>query len=200
MGTASPASRTTTINWTTPSVTTGQFPMSVTDPSGAQPQFNYNFGYGVVSSTTDPNSLTTSWQYTDGFGRRTQENRPDGTYTKWAYTDCASSGCLVGGHGLDNTQSVYAVGGAVITDGTTYDAAGSKTGVTDSLGNTLWSGTYNYGLAPFPATTSDMDLGNWSYTVDALGEATAWRDAKGRSFSATYDAISRLLTRSEPDF
>src|SRR6185437_15969451 len=51
--------RQTTANWGT----TGQFPMSVTDPLNETTRFNYNFGYGLVSSETDPNGLTTSWQY-----------------------------------------------------------------------------------------------------------------------------------------
>jgi RHS repeat-associated protein len=329
MGTASPAVRTTTINWTTSTATTGQFPMNVTDPSGAQTQFNYNFSYGLPSSLTDPNSSTqtpivTTWLYTDGFGRKTQETRPDGTYTTWAYSSCASAGgCLIGNSTLAVIQTVYNTNATVQTDATTffdelerpllaksrmlasgtyarnevrydnlgrtvqqampctwsavtttctywttssydvvnrvsqtqrpisstnstlqtttfayagrtttvtdpqtnakttvadvngwlrqtkdaygyvvttlYDAAGSKTGATDSAGNTLWSGTYNYGLAAFPATATDMDLGAWSYTVDALGEVTGWRDAKTQSFAATYDALSRPITRTEPD-
>ena len=54
---------------------------------------------------------------------------------------------------------------------TAFDAAGSRTGVTDDTGNTLWSGTYAYGVSPFLLTATDMDLGSWSYTVDALGES-----------------------------
>jgi RHS repeat-associated protein len=324
MGTASPATRTTTINWTTSSVTTGQFPMSVTDPTGAQTQLNYNFSYGLVSSVTDPNGLSTSWLYDDGFGRKTQENRPDGGHTNWAYNSCANwGGCLLGNNTLALSHFVLNNDWTYITVGTTYydqlqrplianksmlasgtydrnevrydslgrivqqaapctwvavttpcsywttrsydvlnratqdqrpisstnstlqtttyqyagrttivtdpqsnakttvtdvngwlrqtkdpygysitiayDAAGSKIGVTDSAGNPLWSGTYNYGLAAFPATATDMDLGRWSYTFDALGEMTAWQDAKKQSFSATYDALSRPLTRTEPD-
>jgi hypothetical protein len=42
-----------------------------------------------------------------------------------------------------------------------------------------------------------MDLGSRSFTYNALGEMTSWSDAKGQSFSATYDALSRPLTRSE---
>ena len=80
-----------------------------------------------------------------------------------------------------------------------YDAAGSRISATDSLGNTLWSGTYAYGIAPFLVGESDMDRGAWGYTVDALGERTAWVDAKGQQFYESYDALSRPLTRTEPD-
>jgi YD repeat-containing protein len=294
MGGSSPATRTTQISWTTSTVTTGQFPMTVTDPSGAQTQYNYNFSYGLRSSATDANNLTTSWQYGDGFGRKTQENRPDGTYTTWTYGFSGTEGLPY--QGLFSTYNIYASNGTRITTGNAaydsvdrvrittpesfsggnnrtdttydslgrvsqssfpctfsswtttctywttnsydvlnrltqsqrpisstnnnpqtttyayagrtttvtdpqsnarvivrdvngwlrqtkdpmgysvtlaYDSAGSKTKVTDSLGNTLWSGTYNYGLAAYLATATDMDMGAWGFTVDALGEKTA---------------------------
>jgi RHS repeat-associated protein len=315
--------RQTTTAWTTSSATTGQFPMSVTDPTGATTQYNYNFSYGLKSSVTDPNNLTTSWQYTDGFGRVNQETRPDGTYTVWSYYNCASdTGCLVGTNGLNVGYDVYATNATLLTYGglyfdsvdrqlmseqemlsgslsrtdvrydslgrvsersfpctysaftttctywttnsydvlnrmtqsqrpisstnsnlqttsyayagrtTTvtdpysnartavqdvngwlrqtkdaygyavtlaYDAAGAKTGITDSLSNTLWSGTYSYGLSAFLGSATDMDMGAWSFTRDALGEKTGWTDAKGQSFAETYDSLSRPLTRKEPD-
>jgi RHS repeat-associated protein len=315
--------RTTSTTWTSSAVTTGQFPMSVTDPTNATTQYNYNFSYGRKSSVIDPNNLTTSWAYTDGFGRVTQETRPDGTYTTYSYSNCATTNeCLAGSNGLDVAYDVYGTNGTVITFGSSYgdplerplvtlkvtlggwyartdtrydslgrvsetsfpcqytafttacsywttnsydvlnrltqsqrpisstnsnlqtttyayagrtttvtdpqsnarvevtdvngwlretkdpmgyvvtlvyDSAGSKTKVTDSLGNTLWSGTYNYGLASFLATASDNDMGAWSFTRDALGEKTSWTDAKSKSFAETYDALSRPLTRSEPD-
>jgi RHS repeat-associated protein len=80
-----------------------------------------------------------------------------------------------------------------------YDAAGTETGITDSLGNNLWAGTYSYGVAPFLLTATDKDLGAWAYTHNALGELTAWSDANKHSFSETYDVLSRPLTRVEPD-
>jgi RHS repeat-associated protein len=317
--------RVTSANWGT----TGQFPMSVTDASGATTQFNYNFNYGLVSSQTDPNSsasdpIVTSWQYGDGFGRLTQETRPDGTYTTYTYNNCESlGGCPMGGNTLALEDYNYNTNGSIETDGTIYydglerpivskvmmlsgtqwnrnevrydslgrivqqafpcvwsaettpcsywatinydllnrltevqrpinqgdstlqttsydyagdtttvtdpydnsrtlikdvngwlrqtkdamgyavilgyDAAGAKSSVTDSLGNSLWSGTYAYGIAPFLVGERDIDMGAWGYTVDALGERTAWTDAKGQHFSANYDALSRPLTRTEPD-
>jgi RHS repeat-associated protein len=80
-----------------------------------------------------------------------------------------------------------------------YDAAGNKTSVTDSLSNALWSGGYAYGASAFLTSTTDMDRGSWSFTRDALGEKTGWTDAKGQTFNETYDALSRPLTRAEPD-
>lgn len=295
---------------------TGQFPVTVTDASGATTTIGYNYSFGVPSSVTDANSVVTSWTY-DGFGRKIKESRPDGTSTTWGYATC--SGCdpkpksVITQLTLDTTGATitqnnyygdmldriiyqmgtqldgtgvwtkltyydslgrvasssfpYATSGSspgsesytydvlnrILTDSrpmsasnstlqsTTYTYAGRKTTVTDPLGhatiyyadvngnrretqdpkgylvtmgydaagslnsvtdnesNTLWSGTYAYGLSPFLVTAHDMDLGAWSFTVDALGEQTGWTDAKGQSFSETYDALSRPLTRTEPD-
>ena len=310
--------RVTSMNWGN----TGQLPMSVTDPSSATTQVNYNFNFGVLSGVTDPNSTTqvpiiTSWLY-DSFGRKDKESRPDGTSTTWTYAIC--SGCdaqtrMVVGEirrdassnpistvtyyddmldrllyqtgteingtttwvvqrGFDSLgrvtkESVPFVHGTVtpgnitylydvlnrvtsvsrpisasnsspqstnftyegrttvvndalqnsrtlVTDvngwmrqtidsygytvTTAYDAAGSRTGVTDSQGNTLWGpASYAYGIAPFLLGATDSDRGAWTYTYDALGEMTGWKDAKGQQFTATYDSLSRPLTRSEPD-
>lgn len=108
--------RQTLINWGA----TGQLPASMTDPSGATTSFGYDWRFGLPSSATDANNLLTSWQYND-FGRKTQENRPDGTYTQWAYNNCASyGGCLLGSNTLALAHFVYAVGGGIVTDGTTY--------------------------------------------------------------------------------
>ena len=82
----------------------------------------------------------------------------------------------------------------------TYDSAGGVIGVTDSAGNSLLKNvTIAYGIKPFLLAATDADRGAWGYTVDSLGERTGWTDAKGQSFSMTYDALSRPLTRTEPD-
>jgi RHS repeat-associated protein len=80
-----------------------------------------------------------------------------------------------------------------------HDAFGSLVSVTDSLSNTLKTTTYAYGLQAFAQTSTDMDLGARTYTIDALGETTAYSDAKGQTFSATYDGLSRPTSRTEPD-
>jgi YD repeat-containing protein len=80
-----------------------------------------------------------------------------------------------------------------------YDAFGSLKSVTDSASNTLFAANYSYGLNAFQTSSVDMDLGARSYTINALGEVTAYTDAKSQSFSTTYDALSRPLVRTEPD-
>jgi RHS repeat-associated protein len=79
-----------------------------------------------------------------------------------------------------------------------HDAFGSVLSVTDSLSNTLSSvPSYSYGLRAFPPSSTDMDLGARTYTFDALGELTAYTDAKGQNFSMIYDALSRPTSRAE---
>jgi len=81
-----------------------------------------------------------------------------------------------------------------------FDAAGSLTGITDSVGNTLLKNvTVVYGVKPFVTAATDADRGAWTYTVDSLGERTSWTDANGSHFLMTYDAQSRPSTRTEPD-
>jgi len=110
------AARQTTAGWGA----TGQFPMSVTDATGALTQYNYNFSFGLRSSLTDPNGLMTSWIY-DSFGRMSQESRRDGTYTQWTYNDCSVGGsCLIGTHTPIVTFGVHNRDGSVLTDGSTW--------------------------------------------------------------------------------
>ena len=311
------APRVTLVNWGT----TGQFPMSMTDPSGAITTYNYDFGKGLIISQTNPNNEVTSWSY-DGFGRKSLEVRPDHTSTVLSYNDCSSSGgCPLTPHTLALAKSIANVDGTTQSSGTTYydslerplvanvpllsgssrreqrydslgnikasyapctwagistacpyaatstfdvlnrptevqrpvsetngtlvttlfahqgrtttvtdanghsrvvvndvngrlrvatdplgytvttgyDAAGSRVSASDSLGNTLWSGSYAYGLQPFLIASTDLDRGSYNYTVDALGERIGWSDSKQQAFTETYDALSRPLTRTEPD-
>jgi len=87
-----------------------------------------------------------------------------------------------------------------------YDAFGSLLSVTDSLSRTLFTADYDYGIAAFQRDATDMDLDvstaagqHRHYNYDALGELVSWSDAKGQSFSETYDLLSRPRVRTEPD-
>ena len=46
---------------------------------------------------------------------------------------------------------------------------------------------------------ADADSGNWSFKTDSLGELLGWTDAKGQSFGASYDALGRMTSRTEPE-
>jgi RHS repeat-associated protein len=81
-----------------------------------------------------------------------------------------------------------------------YDAFGSLSSVVDSSSNTLHTTSYAYGIGAFKTAETDADLGiNWTYTNDALGEVTSWKDAKNQHFSAQYDGLGRMTNRTEPD-
>jgi RHS repeat-associated protein len=158
--------------------------------------------------TTCAYSTTNSY---DVLNRLTQSQRPiSSTNSNLQTTSYAYAGRMTTiTDALSNTRTlIHDVNGWLrrTTDAygytvtTAFDAYGSKTAVTDSSSNTLWTGTYNYGLGPYLASASDMDMGTWTFTRDALGEKMAWTDAKGQSFSETYDALSRPLTRNEPDY
>ena len=77
-----------------------------------------------------------------------------------------------------------------------YDAFNSLVSVTDSLSNTLFSASYDYGIDAFQVGSNDMDLGPRGYTINALGEVRAMTDNKGSTFVMDYDALSRPTTRT----
>lgn len=85
--------------------------------------------------------------------------------------------------------------------GLTVDVHRSLLSVTDnaSPSNTLFKAQYAYGMRAYQTSLADADLGTRTNTVDALGEVTAYIDAKGQRFSFNYDALSRLKSRTEPD-
>ena len=76
---------------------------------------------------------------------------------------------------------------------------GAAGGYSSSPANTLVSAQYAYGIGAFKTSAADMDLGARTYTVDALGEVTAYSDAKNQVFSISYDPLSRPHIRTEPD-
>ena len=78
-----------------------------------------------------------------------------------------------------------------------YDPFGNSVRVTDSTGNVLMSNVYN--VRGMPTSQTDMDMGTWTYTPNALGELVSQRDAKNQTTSFGYDLLGRLITRTEPE-
>ena len=82
----------------------------------------------------------------------------------------------------------------------TYDPAGSLLAVRDTNNaDLLYNVQYAYGVGAYQTAAYDADMGPRTRTYNALGELVGWSDAKGHSFSATFDALSRPLSRVEPD-
>lgn len=80
----------------------------------------------------------------------------------------------------------------------THDPYGNVVSVVDSLGNTLFAASYQYGIEAFQTSTADMDLGARTNVYNALGELTSTTDAKSQTATMTWDPLSRPLQRIEP--
>ena len=77
-----------------------------------------------------------------------------------------------------------------------YDSLGGLARVQDPIG-AVSTGTYN--LRGFRTQWADADRGTWVFNGNSLNELVSWTDARGKSFSAKYDALGRLTARVEPD-
>ncbi|MDH4259571.1 MAG: hypothetical protein OEW16_04630 [Gammaproteobacteria bacterium] len=78
-----------------------------------------------------------------------------------------------------------------------YDAFGRLLQVRDALNNLVDTITYNE--RGMKLAQSNMDLGSWTYTPNALGEIVSLRDAKLQVSAFTYDKLGRPTGRSAPD-
>jgi RHS repeat-associated protein len=78
-----------------------------------------------------------------------------------------------------------------------YDAFSAPKRVQDSAGNTLQSSTYN--LRGMLTARTDMDMGTWTFTPNALGEVVSQIDAKNQTSTFGFDLLGRLTTRTEAE-
>jgi RHS repeat-associated protein len=77
-----------------------------------------------------------------------------------------------------------------------YEPFGQLASVTDA-GGAVTGRTYN--LNGHLTALNHPDRGAWSFTPNSLGEMLSQTDAKNQSLTMTYDALSRPLTRTEPE-
>ncbi|MSQ91403.1 MAG: hypothetical protein EXR87_00500 [Gammaproteobacteria bacterium] len=75
-----------------------------------------------------------------------------------------------------------------------YDAFGRLLLVRDALSNV--AGTIAYNSRGMKIAQTDMDMGTWTYTPNALGEIVSLRDAKSQVATFTYDKLGRPTGRS----
>ncbi|MCW5571685.1 MAG: RHS repeat-associated core domain-containing protein [Steroidobacteraceae bacterium] len=78
-----------------------------------------------------------------------------------------------------------------------YEAFGNAVRVQDSAGATLQTGTYN--IRGLRTASTNIDLGSWTYSYNALGEMTSYTDANSKTITQTFDALGRPLTRVMPE-
>jgi len=72
-----------------------------------------------------------------------------------------------------------------------YDAAGQRTGMHDTAGNS-WS--YHYDWGGRVVTSADPDAGTTTTTYDAMGRIATHTDANNKTLAYTYDALGRTQT------
>jgi RHS repeat-associated protein len=77
-----------------------------------------------------------------------------------------------------------------------FDVFGNPNQTIDAIGATS-SATFN--LRGFRTQMVDADEGTWNYKGDSLNELVSWQDAKLQSFSAIYDPLGRMTSRTEPE-
>jgi RHS repeat-associated protein len=162
----------------------------------------------LFSSSGGP--VWTSFSY-DSIGRQTQTSRD-----RVSDTDASASTATIQYNGLSITSTdpqgkarvdaLSAVGQilrATQASGTSdqtqtsynYDPFGNLLRTTDPAGNQILVG---YNIRGFKTSSSDPDLGNWTYDYYALGELKTQTDAKSQVTTFTYDKLSRPLMRVEP--
>jgi RHS repeat-associated protein len=188
-------SRDTSINWGT----TGQFPTSVTDASGAVVTFGYNYDVGTLQSVKDPNHVQnvnhveTTYLY-DPFNRKTRETRPDGTYTSWTYNDCVTGGCVYPIHRLTVGQSEHDDLGGIITDQFHYFDALDRPLVsrTRLLNGTTWDGSYQWAEMQYDA------LGRIHRQYMPCSTTAVATSCRSNSVTNSYDLLNRLTQESRP--
>jgi RHS repeat-associated protein len=188
---ASMPARTTTTVWGT----TGQFPISTTNPMypagnplAQTTHFNFDPVTGKLFSVQDPNGITTSWLY-DSFGRMIKETRPDQTYTVFSYNDCVGlGGCLYGPHALAISHYNYTTTGIDQSDGTNYLDQFDRPVITNAMN---MAGTYDRSDARYD------NLGNISQQSmpcaysGVLTPCTYWN-------TFTHDPLNRLTKSQRP--
>ena len=111
------------------------------------------------------------------------------------FTDArGNASTLVSSAWGDIVRATDAQGG---NTGYQHDGFGNLTLVTDPLNNLVSAVTYN--VRGMKTRQDDLDLGTWVLTRNALGELVSQVDAKNQLSTFTYDALSRPLTRLEPE-
>lgn len=157
------------------------------DPNDFKTTYSYNAA-NHLTSTTDPLGHTTSYTY-DAAGRVATKTDPAGRTTSYAYND---AGELISETAPGTRTTNYE-----------YDTRGKLIAVTQ-LGNRKTTYTYDdAGRLASKVTPrgnvagADPDDYRWSYTYDAAGRLTQTLNPLGATITQAYDAIGRLIARTD---
>ncbi len=147
-------------------------------------QFDYDsLDRPVVASLRSSNGQafrTAGWRYDGHIVTRTDPLGHMTTETRNAWGDILQTGDAAGG----STRFEY-------------DAFGRLLQVRDALDYVVDSVIYN--ARGMKLAQTDMDLGSWTFTPNALGEIVSLRDARSQVSTFTYDRLGRQTARSTPD-
>ena len=149
---------------------------TMTDADGGLWGSTYD-ALGNVATATDPLRHVTSYVH-DAAGLLKSSTDARGITTSYTY-DAA-----------ERLASITTPAGSIAT---TYDTAGRRTTMTDTVGHT----TYGYDTAGRLASVAGPGA-NVAYTYDAAGNRSSMT-AAGRTATYTYDPDNRLATVSRPD-
>jgi RHS repeat-associated protein len=130
------------------------------------------------ASDVDPTIQTTTLNH-EGLTTRVVDPQGKNHYTKFGAT------------GLVRKTIDHANYGQVFA----YDAAGHVVTVTGNDGTPIQSATYN--KRGVLVARTDMDLGSWGYSPNALGEVVSQTDAKGQTTQFSFDLLGRMISRTE---
>ncbi len=77
-----------------------------------------------------------------------------------------------------------------------YDSSGNLARIQDADGFVSTGAYNNHG---FMTQWTDADRGAWTFTGNSLNERTAWSNARSQNFSAVFDKLGRITSRTEPE-
>jgi RHS repeat-associated protein len=168
---------------------------------------------GTINPCTDGNTVCTQFS-TDDLGRVTKALQPDGGYTQTYYQGLTTKtrlhivhhdGSLADQYSW-TTKNDLGVPSQVedTTGGTTnytYDALGELLTVTDPASHVVT--TNHYDQRGRKDSSTDLDLGHWTYVYNSLGQLIGQTDLNaahnGTTVTLRYDALGRMIARNEPD-
>ena len=134
----------------------------------------------------------------DVLGRTGYVYATDNTYSHYVYKDLETEVTDARGYTTHTTTDVWGRTTWVIPPTgasvhyTSYDTQGRLQQVQYGTATT----NLTYDIAGRKLTMDDPDLGDWSYTYDALSNLSTQHDARGCTITMSYDSLNRLTGKS----